>query len=400
MKTIIFFLLVGTIVLSACNNSKTPKAPIIDPIGPPQLPYIIDLEKNLHNIKSIPLTQIGKEIEYIALETKPNCLLQKVNRIEFSSNYIFVCDYQKLLQFDRTGKFIRQVGAIGRGPGEYISIPNFSIDENKKRIYILGWGINKILVFDFNGKYLRSFSQSFDSFQFLINEQNNFAFYIPNGPQSIDSENSLIILDSAGNTLSKLKNYHRHTGKGLVVLNIPMFYFKNNIRLLEPGVDTLKNLKNDILEAYAIFNLGKMRMEPHPHLPFTNPEQGEALNRLKEKLWITNVCENKPYIFLKLDFGLSDSSTYCLFNKQTLETTHLENDGFKNDMDGKISFWPKYIFNDSVLIDYKDAFELLNFIRKTQSIAKNDSNNNTPDQFKTMIGKLTETSNPVLIVIK
>ncbi len=94
----------------------------------------------------------------------------------------------------------------------------------------------------------------------------------------------MIILDSVGNTLTKIKNHHRLTGKGIVILNTPMYYFMNTIRILEPEVDTLNIVKQDTIESYAIFNLGKMRMEPHPDLSLAENEEREALNRLKEKL--------------------------------------------------------------------------------------------------------------------
>lgn len=183
MKTISFSLIFGLLILASCNR---PSQKIIGNIDSTDVsgPYYIDLAKNIKNIKPIPISHIGKKLEYIPLETTPKSLLKKIKKVEFSKNFIFICDYFKLLQFDKTGKFIRQVGNIGRGPGEYITIPDFCIDDQKEKIYIIGWGINKVLIFDFNGNYLRSFSQSFDTFRFLLNDHVNFAFYIPNGPYS------------------------------------------------------------------------------------------------------------------------------------------------------------------------------------------------------------------------
>jgi len=103
---------------------------------------------------------------------------------------------------------------------------------------------------------------------------------------------------------------------------------------------------------------------------------------------------------LKLDLGLSDSSTYCLFNKQTLEITYILKDGLKNNLDGGIAFWPKFIYNDSILIDYKDAFSLLNIIRKKYPIDIKEKNSKPLNQFEMMARNLTETSNPVLIIFK
>jgi hypothetical protein len=89
MKIKTFILFVWVLANASCNN---PGPKINDNNSIPQisLPYHVDLEKNLNNIRQIPLSIIGKDLKYIPLETKPNCLLQKINKIEFSSNYIFV----------------------------------------------------------------------------------------------------------------------------------------------------------------------------------------------------------------------------------------------------------------------------------------------------------------------
>ena len=39
--------------------------------------------------------------------------------IPFAEGHLFVCDYNKLLQFTPEGKFVRQIGKAGQGPGEY-----------------------------------------------------------------------------------------------------------------------------------------------------------------------------------------------------------------------------------------------------------------------------------------
>ena len=330
--------LIGVLIFSSCIRSKSSNSNNENLIGRLQIPYIIDLEKNLNNVRSVALSNIGIEIEYITLETKSNCLIRKIKQIEFSPQYIFISDSYKLLQFKRNGEFVRQIGGNGRGPGEYLMIPGFCVNINLKKIYIIAWGINSVLEYDYDGNFIRAFKQSFDAFQFMTNESNNLAFYIPNDMKTIDSENALILTDTTGKVVTKIANHHRKTSKGLVVLKTSMSYYKKSIIILEPGVDTLKQLKNDILEPYAIFNLGYMKMRPNPDLPYKNPEREYALNQLKQKLWITNVNENNQYLFLKLDFGLSDSSTFFIFNKSTLEITHLENDGFKNDLDDGITF--------------------------------------------------------------
>ncbi|MFZ0282209.1 MAG: 6-bladed beta-propeller [Bacteroidales bacterium] len=400
MKKVIIVLIIGITILSSCKNSGSSQDKSIN-IKSVSLPYRIDIEKNIDNIKPVLISSIGRALEYIPLETSPNCLLKRITQIDFSDSYIFVCDFYKLLQFDREGKFIRQIGAIGRGPGEYIYVSGYCIDEKKNKVYIIAWGINSVLEFDFNGVFIRSFNISFPSFQLLKTDTNSFSFVIINSSETNDSENRIIITDSMGVPQIKIKNHNRFYSKpGLMATKIPMYYFKDTIRILESRVDTLNTFENAKHKPYAIFSFGQVKMEPDIKIPFQNPERDEVTNRIKEKLWIWTISENDKYIFLKFNLGISDSSKFCIFNKQSEETTFLEQHGFKNDLDGGITFWPKYVYNDTVLVDYEDAFNILKRINKKQPIGLKEPNNKISDKFEKLGKGLTETSNPVLIVLK
>lgn len=402
MKTIYCLALIGILILVSCNNPSPSKTSDIKTQKAIELPYIIDLEKNLNNIKPIPLSNIGQELEYIPLETGLKSLLGRIRRIEFSDHYIFISDFYKLLQFDRKGKFIRQIGAVGRGPGEYIYVMGFCIYENRNMIYIADYANHLIKEFDFDGKFIRTFKITFGSEQFLVKDTNELIFHLYNGTNlNANSDYSLFITDFEGTPLIKIRKYLlRKSKSGLSIGVTPMFFFKSKFRFMEYGVDTLYTLKDEKFEPYAIFNLGKMKMDPDPSIPIQNSEKDEMFNRLKQRLWIRDILENEQNLFLKLDFGLSDSSKYSVFNKLTGETIFLENNGFLNNVDGGLKFWPKYVYNDSILVDYCDAFALLSQIRRGNSEDLKKKFGNNFLQLVKIGSELDETSNPVLMILK
>jgi len=390
MKPTLLNLLLGLLFISSCSNPnqktnvKNEKASVI-------LPYKVEIEANLKNIKSVSLSAIGREIEYIPLETNAKSLIRRIVKIDFSKNYIFISDFDRLTQFDRKGKFIRQVGSNGRGPGEYLHVSSYWIDEKSEKVYIMAWGIKSILEFDFNGVFNRSFNISFSSLQFLKTDSNNYIFVIPNSPYPDDSEFRLIITDSTGAIETKIKNHNRVFNKPpLLATVIPMYYFKDTIRILESRVDTLNMFVNSKHKPYAIFNLGQSKMEADLSIPLQNQEREELNYRIKDKLWIWTISENNEYLFMKFNLGLSDSTKLCVFNKQTSETSFLDRNGFINDLDNGVTFWPKYIYHDSLLVDYQDAFKLLEIIKK-ENITGSEG---------ILSNGLTETSNPVVIVVK
>ena len=77
-----------------------------------------------------------------------------------------------------------------------------------------------------------------------------------------------------------------------------------------------------------------------------------------------------------------------------------ENGRFVNDLDYGIDFWPEKIYKDSILIDYIDAFKLLDIIDKKQVGVSKETDMNKLNKFRSLKKQLTETSNPVLMIVK
>lgn len=364
-----------------------------------KIPYKIELKKNVRNIQQINLSKLGKEIRYIPLETNPSCLISTIRQVALSEFFIFINDSQKLLQFDTNGKFIKQIGSIGRGPGEYSYISDFCIDESNKEICILSSGI--VLVFSFDGKLIRSFKLPFKSPQLMLKDESSIMFHLFNmsGPAS-DTAYSWYITDKLGNIKSKLKNYHKRLSQpGLIVPTSPLYVFNKTAHFSEFGNDTIYFFSNEKTKPYAIFNLDNLKMETDILLNPANIKEMSA--KLKDKLWVNQVNENSGFLFIKFSRGImSDSSTYTIFNKKTYEMIILNSNGFFNDLDGGTLFWPKQFYRDDIMIDYIDAISLLKVIKSVQSGKSEKTIKNDSDQLMNLDKQISETSNPVLIILK
>lgn len=71
-----------------------------------------------------------KGVEYIPLETRQECLVGgDIQDVVFHDDKFYIMSDRKRVQcFDRDGKFLFNVGYEGRGPGEYSSLGNITID--------------------------------------------------------------------------------------------------------------------------------------------------------------------------------------------------------------------------------------------------------------------------------
>jgi hypothetical protein len=162
----------------------------------------------------------------------------------------------------------------------------------------------------------------------------------------------------------------------------------------------LYTLENETPKPYAIFKLGKTKLNPNIMFDGHNPNVAEMIKEIKNYFEISKILENENYLFTNIAFGVADSSKYCVFNKKSAETAIIEDVGFKNDIDGGIRFWPKYIYNDNILVDYVDAFKFLSMLKEGESNNIKGEGDNRNDKLEVLKKNLTETSNPVLIVLK
>lgn len=391
MKSILLLILSFILIFSSCNSGNSKRSDNSD------LPYRMDVGKNISNIKSVPLSSIGNKLEYIALETTSESMLARASNIKMTDSFIFVSDGAKILEFDKNGRYIRKIGTQGRGPGEYLNLCDFCIDRSAGRIYILDE--MALLVFDFEGKFIESARLPFFSLHFVLKDPGNLIYYSTNMPgPSTDSVFSWYGTDVHGKNLIKFENFHKRINRGAPLGTSPIYTYIGIAHFMEFGSDTLLFLKKSKPEPYAIFDFGNLKMDPDPDILV--PSREEAFNRLKLKLWPVIINEDKSNIFVTYVWGFSSTMNMSIFNKKTSETIFLENNGFVNDLDGALPFWPRYIDNNNILVDQADAFKLIKRINEIKSSDTTDKTSKMTEQLELLSKQLTENSNPVLIVLK
>ena len=383
MKTSFIFLLTVALILLSFNGPHNYKNSSIG-----ALPYHIDIDKGIKNVRSVPLSTLGSQLEYIPLETDPACLLKSVSNAFVSDSFLYVSDGSRLLLFARNGKFIRQIGSAGKGPGEYSRIADFIVDKNSRAIYVLS--SRMVLIYGFNGQFKRDFKIDYPCNQFIMNEKNNLIFHPFNLPiPTTEPVYSWYITDKSGVLLTKMINSLKRVNRGFSVPTSPLYMFNGTPHFMEFGIDTLYYLDNLVKKPYAIFKLGNIKFKPDPTM--------EEVPGLKGKIFIYDVKENTKSLFIRI---MDDSTTYCNFDKNSATFSALKENGFFNDIDGGLTFWPKRILNDNTLIDYADAYKLIQYMDKNTQTEVKVKDIKKANQLKTIVKQLDETSNPVLIILR
>ena len=368
-------MIAATLTVVACNNRHDIKT----------LPYRVNVDDNINNVRSVPLSKLGKILEYIPLDSDTACLLNNISSLSLTDSFIFVSDRDKLLKFDKKGRFIKQIGSQGRGPDQYSNSGIFVTCKEKREIFVLDQRI--ILVFDFDGDFKYSFKTDLLNRQMIRGNDDELILHPVNyAAQDDNTAYSLYFLDRTGAVKAKIPNAIKRVNGGLTVLVSPLYMYGGLPHFMEFGSDTLYVYKSHNKDPYVIFNLGRLKLPADPSI--------SEIPLLKNKMWVYDVMESANLILIKLFSLLSDSVSTCVFNKASSEFSILKDHGFLNDLDGGLTFWPKKITGDSLMIDYTDAFNLIRYSRN------HTSPSGEGNRFNEVASQLSETSNPVLILLR
>lgn len=187
---------------------------------------IYDVAKAINNPVTFDFNKYVSNIKYIPLETKSECMVGDIKKVLKSENLIFLADFlDNLFVFDLNGKFIRKIGNKGKGPNEYITIADFTINNVNKEIVISS--LNELLIFNFNGKFKYKTRINDSSLQVCSIDDRDRVYYIkPNIRLSNSFADLIYVYTTKGELLKTIKaSVLRKKG------DIPFFnsiYTKNN----------------------------------------------------------------------------------------------------------------------------------------------------------------------------
>ncbi len=382
MKTIFLFL------LSTLLSIQSPVKKItIDPEKDKETKFII--------------SELASEIRYVKLETRPDCMLDMITKVTLDNDLIFVLAHSNpfghLFIFSSTGKFIRQIGKQGRGPGEYSSIIDFTLDKEGKQIYFLDT-MGNLFIYNYSGTYVKreniltkpSNIVYFDKKLLLLHcwptyfQNNGFALTLKdlehNAPDITLIDRKYIKFDKI---IQDVLYYPNHS---FSINN------QNKVTLLEVKFDTLYEIssKGNVTPDYIINLKNKM-----PQNIFFSKEYNDAI----KKYSTYSVMETKHYLLLKV---LYESEFYIYFyNKDNGELlkqkTNKLTQNIYNDYDGGLSFSPQGSADINIIYSVQTTLKIKNKLTDDGNhIIKNPKANS---YLKEEIKNANENDNPVLVLL-
>lgn len=273
------------------------------------------IELNLDEVKmedSILASSIFASVKPILLETTEESMIGEIDGIQVIDSLIFILDKniaKSLFIFNKDGSFIRKLGKLGNGPGEYLDISDFTIDKANEKIYTLDPGSEKINVYDLrNGRFIKQlpFKDENASYTHIQYEENRLyvdAFFY----KRMNSGPILYVLDAENGTiLSKWLDIATHNcGWNESITKDESFFFCKNIgtpKYCQYFMDTIMTVNSGTVKPYLVVK-SKEWVTKDIIPPFSSDEpMSEVFFKINERpvsMDIHNYVESEKYIFFK-----------------------------------------------------------------------------------------------------
>jgi hypothetical protein len=349
----------------------------------------------------ITLSQLADDITYIPLDD--SILLAGINSNSnplFANNHMYLYDRnQGILIFKRDGRFLRKVGKIGRGPGEYLHGGVFAVDNITGSVYLND--LNSLIkVYSGNGDYQRSFSLieyggSINALT-MFNERLFVTFNLQFGD---DFKYEWVFLDTLGNIVNK-KERAIPIYKSNYLTGGGTYFFDQKMNFWHNFKDTVYSFNSDLTyRPNFILAPGDYRL-PKSYVD-------DPIRRLPEYIMFQQIFETKKYLIIRYSFYKGKNGLIIIDKKDYKSyTSYWTFDSFgsiTNDLDGGLKFLPLSFYAEDgreYLAGLVDPFQLK---ARTNS---NEFKSSTPKKaekkkvFEKLAYSLKETDNPVLMIIR
>jgi phosphoribosyl-AMP cyclohydrolase len=399
-----FLAVMITILLFSCNRQKP-----LNQSGD----YITISLNPKEALKTINMSEIFSDIEYIPLESVDKHLIGAVNQLIVYKNRYYVFDQrhtQSVFCFQQDGKFLFELNRKGPGPGEYVKLINISIDHNNDHLLLYCGRTHQILIYDLDGNYIKScrnmdiwaneFSYIGDGYAAFYGCYTTNVKYAKNGM----TPNLLISNTDDYKVRYTDLFFPSEINSSVVVANANCFssYQNGIVSLLEEYNDTIYHISKETVDRAYYMDFGDMKKDDNFYSLLRSPTT--EFDKIFEYDNTHNICNIRALTETKTDIYFVYSHKliwhYVFYNKNIKQIVDIYKDSdnqyplFYNDIDGG-PFVYIYSTDGESFYGTIESYEILEMKESIQQ-----SNAANKDKLIKMLDGITEFDNPIIVKMK
>ncbi len=300
-----------------------------------------------------------------------------------------------VLEFDGQGRFLRKIGRLGRGPGEYATV-FFYVQPEEERIGVYDQSRESFLVFNYEGRYLESEGKDIELLAgfntFLIHDDclidfnpYSITFLESSGRTRNMSERTLNLFRINGRSPATIKDIHYERP-----LMIPNDWGDDFRKVMMPG-QLFPSYSGYMIATYRSDTTYVIENDFHWR-PFLVNERHNGI----QEGCLYPVAETKDYLFLCHQDNLREGRNRLYYHaidkktKQAYQITEDKSNPLPGPLQGKVQIQiggitknPEYRFWEFKPDELKgECYEYL------------------PAELKSLVDQCDEDSNPILMIIK
>lgn len=176
------------------------------------LNFNVDMSSEIDVIKTetsrLKAEDFFDNIEFLPLKFDGDNFIATCDKIIINDKLYYLLDkkFGKLLVFDERGRFIRQIGNLGRGPGEFQGIQDFDINEEGNLI-LYSQEDMALFLYSSDGVFQSKIDVPFYASNFELIDQKSYLFYTDYNRSDISDNKNLIVTDLKLNVLGTYMPY-------------------------------------------------------------------------------------------------------------------------------------------------------------------------------------------------
>ena len=361
----------------------------------------LEFDPRSTNEKAIKLSEIADDISYIILDDSvPIGFINSNIRCISNSIFFSVLDVG-ILEYNRKGEFKKKIGSIGRGPGEYTSYVDFTVDEKSGTVYIRDRG-GIIIAYSEMGTYSRSFSLPGIADHIRTIELKDSRIFVFNYLQFEGVKYSWIVLDTLGNIIDKKERSEpiftsRFSG------SYGTYKYRDKLAYWNSYSDTVLSFSPDLsTEVSLLITPGEHRL-PKSEVDVSDLSQYLHVWQIFEtnRFFIITCTYKKPSLILIEKNGGKSYRSYLEVERKGITSDMVG--GLENDLDGGTKFLPKGYFEEN---GREYLIGLVEPVTLETRIAGSEFKNIIPkypkkkEELERLADNLKDTDNPILVLVR